>query len=61
MANGKLLRKPALRGVLESVPEDRERGMPLLTVREPVHRLEDVVLAPQHLSLQLNRSCGYRW
>ena len=43
-----------LRGVIESIPEDRERGMPLLTLREPVHRLEDVVLSPQNLSLVRN-------
>ena len=42
---------PALRGVVESVPEDRERGMPLLTLREPDRRLEDVVLSPQNLSV----------
>ena len=41
---------PALRGVVESVPEDRERGMPLVTLREPDRRLEDVVLSPQNLS-----------
>ena len=45
---------PALRGVVESVPEDRERGMPLLTLREPDRRLEDVVLSPQNLSLVRN-------
>ena len=45
---------PALRGVVESVPEDRERGMPLLTLREPARRLEDVVLSPQNLSLVHN-------
>ena len=42
---------PALRGVVESVPEDRERRMPLLTLREPDRHLEDVVLSPQNLSL----------
>ena len=33
---------------------DRERGMPLLTVREPVCRLEEVVLSPRNLSLVRN-------
>ena len=42
---------PGLRCVIESVPKDREPGMPLLTLLEPVHRLEDVVLSPQNLSL----------
>ena len=45
---------PALRGVIERVPEDRERGMPLLTLREPARRIEDVVLSPQNLSLVHN-------
>ena len=45
---------PALRGIVESIPEDRERGMPLVTVREPVCCLEDVVLSPQNLSLVRN-------
>ena len=46
--------RPALRAVVESVPEDRERGLPLLTLREPARRLEDVVLSPQNLSLVRN-------
>ena len=41
---------PALRGLLGSIPEDRERGIPLLTVREPANRLEDVVLSRENLS-----------
>ncbi len=45
---------PALRGLVENVPEDRERGMPLLTLREPARRLEDVVLSPQNLALVRN-------
>ena len=32
---------------LETIPEDRERGIPLLTVREPVRGLEDIVLSPE--------------
>ena len=42
---------PALRGLVENVPEDRERGMPLLTLGQPTRRLEDVVLSPQNLAL----------
>ena len=45
---------PALRGLDKIVPEDRERGMPLLTLREPARRLEDVVLSPQNRSLVCN-------
>ena len=45
---------PALRNLTETVPEDRERGIPLLTVREPVRGLEDVVLSPENLSLVAN-------
>ena len=42
---------PALRSLTRrTIPEDRERGLPLLTVREPVRRLEDVVLSPGNLS-----------
>ncbi|MGH8614115.1 MAG: AAA family ATPase [Gammaproteobacteria bacterium] len=35
----------------ERLPEDRERGLPLLHVREPVRRLEDVVLSDENRSL----------
>ena len=42
---------PALRGLVETIPEDRERGIPLLSVREPVHCIEDVVLSHENLSL----------
>ena len=42
---------PALRNLIETIPEDRERGIPLLTVREPVRGLEDIVLSPENLSL----------
>lgn len=31
---------PALRSLAETIPEDRERGIPLLSVREPVRRLD---------------------
>ena len=42
---------PALRSLIETIPEDRERDIPLLAVREPVRGLEDIVLSPENLSL----------
>ena len=42
---------PALRSLVEAIPEDRERGIPLLSLREPVRRIEDVVLSRDNLSL----------
>ena len=42
---------PALRGLVETIPEDRERGIPLLSVREPGRCIEDVVLSHENLSL----------
>lgn len=42
---------PALRSLAETVPEDRERGIPLLSLREPARRLEDIVLSRQNLTL----------
>ena len=33
------------------IPEDHERGLPLLEVREPVRGLEDIVLSPGNRSL----------
>ena len=41
---------PALRNLTATIPEDRERGIPLLSVHEPVRGLEDVVLSPENLS-----------
>ena len=41
----------ALRRLAETIPQDRERGLPLLAVREPARHLEDVVLSPQNRSL----------
>ena len=41
----------ALRGLTKTIPQDRERGMPLLSLHEPARSLEDVVLSPQNLSL----------
>ena len=42
---------PTIRKLSETIPEDRERGIPLLTVRDPVRSLVDVVLSPGNLSL----------
>ena len=41
---------PALRNLSASIPEDRERGIPLLTVREPSRGLEDVVLSSENMA-----------
>ena len=35
----------ALQNLVASIPKDRERGFPLLTIRDPVRGLEDVVLS----------------
>ena len=37
---------PAVRKLTGNIPQDRERGLPLLTVREPVRGLGDIVLSP---------------
>lgn len=42
---------PALRRLAETVPEDRERGIPLLSLREPARSLEDIVLSRGNLAL----------
>lgn len=42
---------PALRKLVDAIPEDRERGIPLVSVREPARRLEDVVLSRENLAL----------
>ena len=42
---------PALRKLVDTIPEDRERGIPLVSVHEPVRSLEDVVLSGENLSL----------
>ena len=44
------LPSPALQNLIASVPKDRERGFPLLSVRDPLSGLEDVVLSPNNLS-----------
>jgi SpoVK/Ycf46/Vps4 family AAA+-type ATPase len=39
------------RVIVDRVPEDRERGMRLLEVREPVRTLEDLILSDENSSL----------
>ena len=41
---------PAIQRLMASVPKDRERGFPLLSVKTPVRALEDVVLSSQNVS-----------
>ena len=41
----------ALQKLTASVPKDRERGFPLLSVRDPARGLEDVVLSPKNMCL----------
>lgn len=40
---------PAIRRLLPSIPEDRERGIALLSLREPIRSFEDVVLSRDNL------------
>lgn len=40
-----------LRRLSETVPTDRERGLPLLEIREPVRNLDDVVLSDENRAL----------
>ena len=42
---------PALRNLAATIPEDRERGIGLLVVREPAKGLGDVVLSQENLSV----------
>ena len=42
---------PAVRKLTGDIPQDRERGLPLLAVREPVRGLEDIVLSPANRTL----------
>ena len=42
---------PVLRQLTETIPEDRERNLPLCAVREPARCIEDVVLSPTNLAL----------
>lgn len=48
--HGRSTSTPALRFPTPAVPEDRERGLPLASVCEPVRRLQDVVLSPKNLA-----------
>lgn len=41
----------ANRLVLSKLPEDKERGLPLLQVKEPLRRLDDIVLSDENRSL----------
>ena len=41
----------ALRPLEMSIPEDRERGLRLLAVKEPTRELSDIVLSPQNEAL----------
>lgn len=41
---------PALQHLVASVPKDQERGFPLLSVRDPVRGLDDVVLSAENTS-----------
>lgn len=45
------LASPAVRGVADSLPEDRERNLPLCAVHDPARCLEDVVLSPTNRRL----------
>lgn len=42
---------PSLSSLGERLPKDKERGLPLLQIREPVRRLEDVVLSDENSSV----------
>ena len=48
--HGRSASTPALRFPMPAVPEDRERGLPLASVCEPVRTLQDIVLSPQNLA-----------
>ncbi|MBF0165519.1 MAG: ATP-binding protein [Magnetococcales bacterium] len=37
--------------LVKQVPSDKERGLPLLQIREPLRRLEDVILSDENRSL----------
>ena len=45
------LASPAMRGVADALPEDRERNLPLCAVQDPARCLEDVVLSPTNRKL----------
>ena len=42
--------KPLL-SLVKQIPSDKERGLPLLTIKEPVRCIEDIVLSDQNSSL----------
>jgi len=42
---------PSSLSLIKQAPTDKERGIPLLYIREPVRRLEDVVLSDENSSL----------
>ena len=48
------LASPAMRGLANAIPEDRERNVPLCAVREPTRCIEDVVLSPTNHRLVLD-------
>lgn len=43
--------RPSRHRLSEQVPVDQERGLPLLSLREPARSLEDVVLSPENHSV----------
>ena len=45
------LASPAMRGVADALPQDRERNLPLCAVQDPARCLEDVVLSPTNRRL----------
>ena len=49
--NTRTSNSPTLRRLSARIPEDRERSTPLLSLREPISRLEDIVLSRENLSL----------
>ena len=49
--NTRTSNSPVLRKLAARIPEDRERSVPLLSLREPVSRLEDIILSPENLSM----------
>lgn len=48
---GRSAQPNGFRNLQEAVPVDRERGFPLMVIREPVRRLEDLVLSDDNRSL----------
>lgn len=48
---GQSTQPSSFRTLQEAVPIDRERSLPLMVVREPIRRLEDLVLSDENRSL----------